>query len=267
MRLADHEKSCPATPTRDNHERQGATTFTLFPKLPTELRLRVWSFVTLGPQRITIRSARHGSFMYHFKTGPKPPAVLQVSQEARQYMQKGYDIITTNGSQPRYYYQSEQNFFSFADMGGRDFDLKTLDGRNAAHLVQFSTVDARQIKEALVRRNTHETWSSNPAEFAIMTVLFMRDFCDLKSLKILYIAHADEHWDDAFAAIFTNASIMLRYEANVGGLASDWDFFIGRKMNFGNMPEIRHVKETELDSMCSKGCFRCTKESRRRHRL
>jgi hypothetical protein len=76
------ESNCPE---------KSSPTFTLFPKLPTELRLKIWKYALPGPRAIRVQ--RNWPTM----SGPiravaKPPAVLQTNSESRQLAMRFYEL-------------------------------------------------------------------------------------------------------------------------------------------------------------------------------
>jgi hypothetical protein len=83
--------------------------FYLFPKLPTEIKLKIWKLSLPGPRAITLRPRKHGYSttnvvggmlpnpdvydVYNDKAVTKTPALLQVNWESREVALKSYRPI------------------------------------------------------------------------------------------------------------------------------------------------------------------------------
>jgi hypothetical protein len=76
------------------------TTFTLFPELPFELRLKCWSFVAPGPRRVHIKyqtkyNTTNARAVVAFSgwTSPDPaPVILHICHESREEALKSYQL-------------------------------------------------------------------------------------------------------------------------------------------------------------------------------
>ncbi|KAJ4859771.1 hypothetical protein T069G_04759 [Trichoderma breve] len=79
------------------------STFHPFPRLPTELRLRIWS-LTAFPRMIHVKRQCVGAYvefgLQYMATSTPYPAVVQVCQESRQHAP--YQRAFTTGANPRY---------------------------------------------------------------------------------------------------------------------------------------------------------------------
>jgi hypothetical protein len=107
--------------------------FTLFPELPFELRLKIWSFIAPGPRVVGInyrnqRAKRRGISVtfYHNRAGwtsPDPvPIILHISQESRTEGLKS--LKTTFGSHwfpGEVYFDFEKDTLHFANGKGMDY--------------------------------------------------------------------------------------------------------------------------------------------------
>jgi hypothetical protein len=83
--------------------------FHLFPKLPAEIKLKIWKLSLPGPRAITIRPGKHSYIttnivggilpnpnvydVYNDKAVTKTPALLQVNRESREVALKSYRPI------------------------------------------------------------------------------------------------------------------------------------------------------------------------------
>jgi hypothetical protein len=74
----------------------GQRTFTLFPKLPAELRLRVWKYSLPGPQYIEVQMSLSSFIQYpqwKFVSQDKAPAAFFVCHESRAEATKNYKLL------------------------------------------------------------------------------------------------------------------------------------------------------------------------------
>jgi hypothetical protein len=95
----------------------GLQEFTLFPKLPAELRLKIWDLVLPPePNVITVEfdwedpddpdSNWHPKIKYNFENSPTPPMHLQVNMESRIHASKSYQLAfdcSVLGNRPKYF--------------------------------------------------------------------------------------------------------------------------------------------------------------------
>jgi hypothetical protein len=96
--------------------------FTLFPKLPAELRLQIWDLASTGSNVVTVEIdwephdpdiiwARSPPYVgpltkYSFENSPTPPIHLQVNMESRTYALKSYQLAfdcSILGNRPKYF--------------------------------------------------------------------------------------------------------------------------------------------------------------------
>lgn len=73
------------------------TTFTLFPKLPTELRLMIWRAARPGPRTIELKWRND---IGRWTSIAKPPVILQVNAESREEALKHYQLWFDGTSVP-----------------------------------------------------------------------------------------------------------------------------------------------------------------------
>ena len=111
-----------------------ATTFYHFPKLPIELRFKIWDYAALHARFIEIErgpKVRNGYDLegdicagedYRRRASPisrRPPAIFHVSQEARSEAKKNYqlrtfDTLTPNQTEQYIYYNPDSDILNSA---------------------------------------------------------------------------------------------------------------------------------------------------------
>ncbi|TVY80451.1 hypothetical protein LSUE1_G007807 [Lachnellula suecica] len=84
------------------------TEFHLFPNLPSEIRLKVWSFIVGTPRVVKIhckkRIERNRRFADAFVSEEPPPIALHICQESRHEALSIYETFFTTARSPRYTY-------------------------------------------------------------------------------------------------------------------------------------------------------------------
>jgi hypothetical protein len=83
-----------------NSPENSSPTFTLFPKLPTELRLKIWKYALPGPRAIKVQRG-WPTFSHRIRAVAKPPAVLQTNSESRQLAMRFYELSFNNAIKGR----------------------------------------------------------------------------------------------------------------------------------------------------------------------
>jgi hypothetical protein len=86
--------------TESNSPEKSSPTFTLFPKLPTELRLKIWKYALPGPRAIRVQRA-WSTLSRRIRAVAKPPAVLQINSESRQLALRFYEVSFNNAIKGR----------------------------------------------------------------------------------------------------------------------------------------------------------------------
>jgi hypothetical protein len=115
------------------------TSFTKFPKLPSELRLKIWSFATPGPRNVridykvlsaTLKEMKHPEFTPYTSAEP-PPAIFQVCRESRAEAQKMGTHKLSFGSkfhhEARIYFDFSQDTLNLGDGTGKKPENYVLD--------------------------------------------------------------------------------------------------------------------------------------------
>jgi hypothetical protein len=95
------------------------STFTLFPTLPIELRLKIWRFTLPGPRNVGIKirfkDNGFGGWMSRPST-PPPPTALQICHESRAEALKTYILsFGTTAYPPTIYFNYEIDTLCFGD--------------------------------------------------------------------------------------------------------------------------------------------------------
>ncbi|KAH7115424.1 hypothetical protein B0J13DRAFT_459639 [Dactylonectria estremocensis] len=134
-----------------------------FPRLHFELRALIWGFAA-APRIVHIRTDTAD-----FSSPTPPPAVIQVSQEARRYApyRKSFFTTTNNGSEPRYVWVNFETDMIFIE----DEKVKRL----APHLAEI-----RRLKFT-IRAEDELTYSY----FFYHSDKFMGDFTALQELHMV----------------------------------------------------------------------------------
>jgi hypothetical protein len=125
--------------TNNNTSDQPSPTFTLFPKLPTELRLKIWKHAR-QPRIIRFKYKSNNSSWSHLRAIAKPPVLFQVNREAREAALKIYELTFKSilNKQPIYidykvdalYMENWNIFESFyerAHFGSSDYEQEIRD--------------------------------------------------------------------------------------------------------------------------------------------
>jgi hypothetical protein len=142
-------------------------TFTLFPQLPQELRLKVWQS-TIEPRIVRIKWSAQLSQC----TTPDNPIILRVSHESREEGLKTYRpaFVTASASRPVVY----ANFL----LDTVDFDWETAYGQ-LSHFIHGELKTAlKAVKSLIIRKldfevELAEPWISLLAEFSELETLIV----------------------------------------------------------------------------------------------
>lgn len=92
--------------------------FTLFPKLPAELRKLVWGFALPGPKIVTIFAPKPYAYQNQIEAWYKIPAMLHTCHESRVLAQKAFDRVfgKSLGGNPVYFdFNQDALFFDGVD--------------------------------------------------------------------------------------------------------------------------------------------------------
>lgn len=76
------------------------TCFTLFPELPSEMRLKIWRHIFPGPRIVGIQPSFTHSRFTGWKSMDWPPLVLQITHESREEALKYYRLSFATASEP-----------------------------------------------------------------------------------------------------------------------------------------------------------------------
>ncbi|ETS81737.1 hypothetical protein PFICI_06739 [Pestalotiopsis fici W106-1] len=76
-------------------------TFHPFPRLPVELRHRIWD-MSLQAREVTVHPVYGPNVVKYYSSSAKPPSVLHACRESRLYLQASYVQAFREGSEPRY---------------------------------------------------------------------------------------------------------------------------------------------------------------------
>lgn len=76
----------------NNSSEKSSPAFTLFPKLPTELRLQIWKYALPGPRVIRVKKNWKMFLPGRIRAAAKPPAILQTNSESRQLAMRFYEL-------------------------------------------------------------------------------------------------------------------------------------------------------------------------------
>lgn len=90
--------------------------FTLFPKLPPELRVMIWRFALPSPRLLTfeVRIGLNNTRSLHTAHDFKPFPVLQASSESRWVALKAFDLINLPTLRYPFYYAPTRDIINFA---------------------------------------------------------------------------------------------------------------------------------------------------------
>jgi len=82
-----------------------ATAFTIFPKLPVELRLKIWKFALPGRRIVDIRCDKQSVLFEKYRSSTPIPSILHVCSESRTLASKVYELAfrTTPSSRSIYF--------------------------------------------------------------------------------------------------------------------------------------------------------------------
>jgi hypothetical protein len=130
-------------------------TFTLFPKLPPELRIKVWGFALPEPRVVEIDGWRIDKWPYISKRSRKAPSLLQVNAESRSLAMISYKLS-----------------FGNVDGGPTYFDFE---------------------KDTLYLRSFLPKWLSSPLNEDFTKVQNLAIWFDLYS-HVAYLEHRLEHF-------------------------------------------------------------------------
>ncbi|KUJ13447.1 uncharacterized protein LY89DRAFT_737426 [Mollisia scopiformis] len=122
----------PPAPRRPRNLRLGPKDFTLFRKLPSEIRLEIYKLTLPPAQLITITSEKKvdkDTNLYYFEVGAlyQVPTLLHVCKESREFAEKYYSIqlqdnLGGNGvwmsSNDVIFFENDDTFFAFFDSDG-----------------------------------------------------------------------------------------------------------------------------------------------------
>jgi len=101
--------------------------FTLFPDLPSELRLKIWGYIAPGPRNVSIRykteyntiGGRARAVWTGWKSPDPVPIVLQISHESREEALKTYQrAFGTVFNEPRIYFNYAIDTLCFGAIPG-----------------------------------------------------------------------------------------------------------------------------------------------------
>jgi len=155
-------------------------TFTLFPKLPSELRLRIWE-LALQPRVIkvvgslvTVVGGRcdDNHHLIHIKTAytpidAAPPALLHTNHESRFFAQRTYTLAFKNPFREAIYFDFQR-------------DALCIDRWMSLYIRREDALKLRHLETMTTKGCLYDLLRRNPPHF-----MFLERFCYLETLGIL----------------------------------------------------------------------------------
>jgi len=149
-------------------------TFTLFPSLPTELRLKIWAYAQPDSRVLRIH---HDENIDSWVAFTNPIALMRTCRESREVMLKAYDRLD-NPMQTLYFdFSRDAVFFDYVSVGT---DPKT-EGLSLS--LGFSNKDMNKIKRVVI---DEDTWSR------FLGTKFSRTLEDYPNLEVVSLGKATE---------------------------------------------------------------------------
>jgi hypothetical protein len=157
---------------------EALNTFTLFPRLPQELRLKIWQS-TIDPRIVHIKWSR----LLSQCVTPDNPIILQVSRESREEGLKTYrpSFATTSSSTPVVY----ANF----SLDTVSFDWDTVYGRLSHFISGDLKAALKQVRSVTIHKidfenQLEEPWASVLAEFSELEKLLVSGCAEAEELPL-----------------------------------------------------------------------------------
>jgi 2EXR family len=170
-------------------ENPGLKEFTLFSKLPKELRLKVWEYAAREPRIVEVCQAQDEWYITYeteendyesansapFYSPTALPVIFHISQESRAIALENYTLSFPNGSQPAQIYYN-----SFVDL------LYFPAWCFQRHIIHFEDATPPEIKNA-IRRIAIENlmWFSGWEDGTINNQIHIDEFKNLEELLLI----------------------------------------------------------------------------------
>lgn len=226
--------------------------FTLFPKLPTEIRLAIWAKSLPGPRKIilhtpqTLELSRKLGYK-HFRqfkgnqmlatTKFLVPAMLHVNQESCLVAQKIYKPgFVKESYQPMYFDESRDVVMSASKQALKIFQ-KMAKGKGASTAVQNWAIE-------IIRHRNPTNWNSIGVQDSIRvkTSIALSNFIRLflcSGLNLQTMTFVHQEWDKEFAVL---DKYVFWGELETRDLIRPWyEYYHGRVWSVDEMPAIRHM--------------------------
>lgn len=134
-------------------QRTEGSSFTLFPKLPVELRLMVWELALPGPRVITIQARRVSSAargLPHLTADYSIPAIFHTSQESREAVLRKYEFaFPRNHLINSFYFDFSRDVLFLRDIHTRVFRIESKFRQPVTLSQQITSCDACRVRTSL----------------------------------------------------------------------------------------------------------------------
>jgi hypothetical protein len=182
--------------TRTGDAQSAMFTFTCFPKLPVELRLKILKNAMPGPRRVRLILKDRGNAERRFLSDATVPALLQVCTEFRQEGLKVYNqLLPSTDAQPPIYFNAKLDtlYFGPLDNQGSIEACKTLcdfEGSGRYELLHFKEV-ARAETLAEVQRLAISSCLLGPYFFQVVGSNIHDEIANFPKLQLIMEIYAD----------------------------------------------------------------------------